>query len=158
MPTLDTAAPRRKALGDALRQIRITRGQTIDDVAKAAGIAPMTVRRLEDGATVRDRTHQALDAHLGVSPGTVKLALLDDTRMASLLARLGVEPVQVSQIGTPAGEQSTAEMAAAMIARVAGEDVAPTLRSRVVSGLADLLSALGTGTTASSVSHRPRQE
>lgn len=148
MPATDTDAPRRKALGDAIRQTRIRRGWTVADAAKMTACAPMTLRRVEAGQAVRDRVYEALDGVLSIEPGTVKLALLDDARMSALLATLGVDtPAPPPAPATD--EPTTAELTAALIARVAAEDdVAPTLRSRVTGSLAALLSALAGTTTA----------
>jgi len=80
---------RRRALGGALAFVRTGRRWTVNDAASAAGLAPMTWRRLEDGLEVRQRSHSAVDNLLGLPFGTVKRALADDVLMVDLVAATG---------------------------------------------------------------------
>jgi len=81
----DNRRTRRLALGGALQLVRASNGWTVLDAAHHAKLAPMTVRRIEDGLPVRDRSYAALDGLLGLVPGTVKRALADDRVMTGLI-------------------------------------------------------------------------
>ena len=82
---------RRRVLGGILQVTRARSGWKVNDAASAAGIAPMTWRRMEDGLAVRERSYIAVDGILGVTPGTVKRALNDDLLMVELVGRTGVD-------------------------------------------------------------------
>lgn len=88
-------AVRRQVLAWVLRTIRARRGWNVNDAASAAGIAPMTWRRLEDALDVRTRTLTALDTLLGQPFGTVRLALDDD---ATMVAVAGLAEGKVSSV------------------------------------------------------------
>lgn len=82
---------RRHVLGGILQVLRARRAWSVNDAASAAGIAPMTWRRVEEGLDVRQRTITALDGLLGQPFGTVRRALDDDLAMVQLVRLTDVE-------------------------------------------------------------------
>lgn len=84
-------AVRRAVLGGVLKMARTARGWAVNDAASAAGIAPMTWRRLEDGLEVRRKSLAAVDKLLGLSRGGTQRALDDDLLMLELAGKAGVD-------------------------------------------------------------------
>lgn len=87
---------RRLALGGALQLIRTRHRWNVAAAAAAAGLAPMTWRRVEDGLAVRERTHAVLDGLLELPFGSVKRALADDLRMVEIVTLAGVDTRHVA--------------------------------------------------------------
>lgn len=79
------------ALGGALQLVRVRNGLNVNEAAAHANLAPMTLRRIEDGLPVREKSHAALDKFLDLAVGTVKRALADDMAMIELLRLTGVD-------------------------------------------------------------------
>lgn len=84
MSAADEAA-RRAVLGHLLEAARVSGGWRIKDAKAAAGIAPMTWRRLENGDPVRHKSVAAAAEVLGVSTWTLVTALADDAAMSRLV-------------------------------------------------------------------------
>lgn len=104
----DHRRTRRLALGGALQLIRARNRWTVLDAAHHAQLAPMTVRRIEDGLPVRDRSYAALDKLLGLMPGSVKRALADDRVMADFVrATTGEDVVGLGGLEAFAGQTRT---------------------------------------------------
>lgn len=93
---VDHRAVRRLALGGALQLVRTRNGWNVTQAASHAGLAPMTVRRVEDGLPVRERSYAALDRLLDLSFGTVKRALADDMLMVEVVKLAGVDTRRVA--------------------------------------------------------------
>jgi len=92
-----TDNPHAIALGGILQTIRAQRGQSVENMAVAdLHIGHMTLRRLEAGHPVRQKTYAAVDTLLDVPVGTVKRALNDDLAMVELIAKAGVDTSAVT--------------------------------------------------------------
>lgn len=56
-------------LGQYIKELRISKGMTLEDVSKITGVLPGTVKKWEDGQTknLKKRTIHRLSAYFGVS-------------------------------------------------------------------------------------------
>lgn len=82
---------RRLALGGAVQTFRARQRMNVHAAAAQAGLAPMTLRRVEEGQRVRDASYAQTDDFLGLPVGTTKRALNDDELMVELMRRAGVD-------------------------------------------------------------------
>lgn len=89
-------AMRAFALGGVLQLLRASRGWSVEQAAVHAGLGHMTWRRMEDGFTVRNKTYAAVDSLFELPFGTTKRALADDLLMVQLIARVGIDTVEVT--------------------------------------------------------------
>lgn len=80
---------RRLALGGVLQIFRAAQGWSVEQAAVNASMGHMTMRRVQDGYSVRSKTYASLDKLLGLNPGTIQRALGDDLLMVALIRDTG---------------------------------------------------------------------
>lgn len=93
----------------------------------------MTLRRVEDGHSVRAATYTALEGMLGLPFGRIRTALGDDERMVELLDRLGIG-------FAPTAAHPAEQVASFAMAVLDQESVKPATRARLSTlGIRDAL-------------------
>lgn len=81
---------RRCALGSMIRTKRGHEGISVETLAQRAQLGHMTLRRVEEGHTVRPKSYAALERALELPTGCVSRALLDDDALIELAGQLGI--------------------------------------------------------------------
>lgn len=67
---------RRRRLGQLVQQARRARGETQDQLAaRAGGMSTVTLRAVENGASVKPLTYSRIERALGWRPGSIELYL-----------------------------------------------------------------------------------
>jgi transcriptional regulator with XRE-family HTH domain len=78
------------AIGQLVRVVRASKGLSIEESARRAGLGHMTLRRIESGESVRASSYSGLDRSHGLPAGTFLWAAKLDGGLAKLAAALGV--------------------------------------------------------------------
>jgi transcriptional regulator with XRE-family HTH domain len=86
----DAEALRRCALGAFIRHWRASQDLSVEAMAEHAGLSHMTLRRAEDGHTVRARSYGLIEQAAGLPAGMVDRALRDDVALIELARSLGI--------------------------------------------------------------------